>query len=141
MGSRKGADLDAVEKFMHELHAKHPDTVIVSGGAKGVDTTAERTWLELGGDVISYRPRQLSYEEYGTELWILGRNPRMFLLESEPTWADYESAAFYRNTLIAEECDRLVLFHKPFWPGGGGHTEELARLWGKPTHVYERRLA
>lgn len=123
---------------MHDLWTKFPNSIVVSGGADGVDTMAERTWLGLGGAVWSYRARKLTEDSWGVEKWELGiPHPRVIPLSAEPTFADKPSALFYRNSLIAEACTRLVLFHKPRWRGGGGYTEELARLWGKPTYVYE----
>ncbi len=140
VGSREGADLEAVRAFVTALRAKHPDTLLVSGGAVGVDQAAEQTWLGLGGAVWSFRATQIGPEEWGVEKWELGvLQPRVFLMVSEPTWADRTSALFYRNLLIAEACDKLVLFHKPRWRGGGGFTADVARdAYQKPVYEYER---
>lgn len=140
VGSREGADLDQVREFIHALHAKYPDTVIVSGGARGVDTTAEQEWLSLGGQVMSFRVRKLGLEEHGVERWDLGgQQPRLVFLANEPTWRTYESALIYRDVLIAEACDRLVLFHRRGWRGGGGITADIARAAEKPTYEYEKQ--
>jgi len=40
VGSRQGVKLAKVQKFVHDLAAKYPDAVVISGGAKGVDTAA-----------------------------------------------------------------------------------------------------
>lgn len=144
VGSSDGSDLEAVEGFVRALWDKYPDTILVSGGdrttPRAVDARAEDTWLALGGEVISFRVRAIGHDTYGIERWELGGpQPRVFLLVNEPTWADYKSALLYRNLLIAEECDRLVLFHKPRWRGGGGMTADSARIaYDKPTYEYER---
>lgn len=139
VGSREGADLEHVVSFVQALHAKQPDTILISGGAPGVDTTAEQAWLTLHGEVWSYRPKKLEdYNhdpQYGIEKWELGAAPRVFDLISEPTWADYRSACLYRDWLIAAECERLVAFYRHGKSPGAAFTAELATNWGK--HVYE----
>lgn len=138
VGSRQGADLQAVRAFVIALHEKYPDTILVSGGADGVDHEAEQTWLSLGGRIVSFRVRQIE-GGYGVEKWELGGSqPRLFLLANEPVWADYTSALFYRNLLVAEECDRLVLFHKRGWRGGGSMAADSAKVaYEKPVYEYE----
>lgn len=139
VGSREGADLDQVTAFLRELRAKHPDTIIVSGGARGVDKWAEERWLEFGGRVESYRPKQIGLEEYGIEFWELGvPQPRVYMLVNEPTWGNYESACLYRDILIAEACDRLVAFYKPGRSWGTLFTAEMAGHNGKPVYEFER---
>jgi len=138
VGSRQGADLEKVKTFVQNLHAKHPDTLLISGGADGVDKTAETTWLGLGGDLWSFRVKATENASYGLERWELGLLlSRIVPLPQEPTWADAKSALWYRNLLIAEACDKLVLFHAPNYWGGGGHCEEAARAAGKQTWVYQ----
>jgi hypothetical protein len=139
VGSREGADLEQVRAFMVALHEKYPETLIVSGGATGVDHTAEQTWLSLGGSVWSFRPVTLVQDiEYGIEKWELGREPRVFSLANEPTWANYKSAAIYRDMLIADECDRLVAFYRAGRSPGASLTAELADKYGHPVHEFER---
>lgn len=141
VGSREGADLDQVALFLAELREKHPDTIVVSGGAKGVDSAAEQGWLALGGRVESYRPKQLGLESYGIEFWELGvPQPRVFLLANEPTFEDYASACHYRDMLIAESCDRLVVFYAPRRSRGAAFTAEMAGHHGKPVYEFERSL-
>lgn len=139
VGSREGADLEQVAAFLAELREKHPDTIVVSGGAKGVDSAAEQGWLALGGRVESYRPKQLGLEEYGIEFWELGvPQPRVFVLANEPTFGDYESACLYRDLLIAEACDRLAAFYRPGRSWGALFTAEMAGHNGKPVYEFER---
>src|SRR5437660_12638024 len=95
VGSRRGADLGAVKEFVHALYVKQPDTLLVSGGADGVDKLAERTWLELGGRLRSFRVRELSPTKHAVEEWWLGGSGDKIgvnLMVSEPTWYDREGA-------------------------------------------------
>lgn len=117
VGPRQGADLDQVIMFCHNLHRRHPDTIVVSGGAEGVDRTAEQTWLSLGGIVWSYRPRKVREGEIVIDKWELGgTNARFFQLVEFPAFADYPSANWFRSWLIASEiADRVVAFY------GHGH--------------------
>jgi predicted Rossmann fold nucleotide-binding protein DprA/Smf involved in DNA uptake len=39
VGSRQGADLEQVERFVRALHSRQPSSLLISGGAAGVDKT------------------------------------------------------------------------------------------------------
>lgn len=141
VGSREGVDLGRVHMILLDLHRKHPDAVVVSGGAGGVDTFAEQMWLKLGGKVISFRLVKVNNpndNEYGIQKWELGgENPMVYMLgEPHPNWADWKSAAYYRNALVAEEADRGLAFR---YRGsrGTGDTIECFVAEGKPIYVYE----
>jgi hypothetical protein len=138
VGSREGADLGEVSEFLVELREKHPDTILISGGARGVDKHAETTWISLGGMVISLRPKELPNGEFGVERWELGPESRIYVLEGEPKFMDWKSAALYRDMLISEECDRLVAFMAPGGSRGAGFTAEVAENEQKPTYRYVR---
>ena len=139
VGSRRGADLEAVKEFVHALHAKQPDTLLVSGGADGVDKTAEQEWLALGGHVWSFRVREQGPEKFVIEMWDLGNEPKCFILTNEPTWANRTSALFYRDALIAEHSDRVVAFYRRGRSGGTQTTVDFAVGAGR--HVYEYEAA
>lgn len=134
MGSRKHEHLEEVRSFVAALAAKHPDTVVISGGARGVDSTAEQAARTVGLPVISFRPTGTD-ERFYIQRWQLGEKSSITNL-TEPTFADYRSAALYRDLLIANSCDRLVAFH---WKlsAGTAFTVSLARDYGKPVHVYD----
>ena len=68
-GSREGADLEHVASYVRGIAAKYPDTIIVSGGAEGVDKTAETTALASNLSVISFRPKKLRHDEVLGEEW------------------------------------------------------------------------
>ena len=139
IGSRQGADLEQVERFVRALYLRQPSSLLISGGAAGVDKLAEQTWLSLGGRVQSYRPKQLESGSYGVEVWNLGdMQPSVGVLgEPHPTFADYRSAALYRNMLIAEKADRVVAFYRRNRSAGAAHTIDAARSERKPFYEYE----
>ena len=139
VGSRQGADLEQVERFVRALYLRQPSSLLISGGAAGVDKLAEQTWLSLGGRVQSYRPKQLETGRYGVEVWNLGdMQPSVGVLsEPHPTFADYRSACLYRNMLIAEKADRVVAFYRRNRSAGAAHTIDAARSERKPFYEYE----
>lgn len=104
VGSRDYPDLDAVRRFVASL----PDgTVVVSGGARGVDRTAENAALARG----------LSVESYPAD------------------WQAHGKAAGYlRNQTIVAVSDCVVAFHDGRSPGTA-HTIQIAREKGKPVEV------
>lgn len=139
VGSREGAPLELVEKFLLWLHEAHPDSIVVSGGAKGVDKFAETTWLQLGHEVWSYRVLKLGWDDFATERWVLSpegsRVDRLTIGTGHPHARDYNSALLYRNALIAEACTRLVAFYRPGGSTGTNITEGFAREgYGKEVH-------
>lgn len=102
VGSREFERLDLVQQAVRQLGRR---VVIVSGGARGVDKTAERTAKRLG------------YPE-----------PRIF----RAAWKVHgKKAGFIRNKKIVAEADGVIAF----WDGhspGTQHTLELAEKAQKP---------
>lgn len=142
VGSRRGADLEAVKEFVHALYAKQPDTLLVSGGADGVDRTAEQTWLELGGKVKSFRVREQGLQKFAIECWELGgEQPSCYVLVDHPTWPERVFALFYRNTLIAEAADRVVGFYQRGRSAGTLFTVGWGKDQGLPVYEYEASRA
>ena len=80
VGSRNYPDLDKVREFVRKLS---PDDTIVSGGADGVDETAEDEARKLGLEVISISPE---WNKYG------------------------KTAGLIRNDLIVATADCVVAF-------------------------------
>ncbi len=87
VGSRDYPDLQAVWKFVERLAARRPDAIIISGGARGVDTTAATAGRMCGLEVIEHEPE---WERLGRYL-----------------------APKARNSTIVNDCDVLVAF----WDG------------------------
>jgi hypothetical protein len=112
VGPRRGADLEAVEMFVREMRNTNYCSILVSGGAEGVDQKAEQTWIALGGKVWSYRIRKTGADKYEIEKWEIdphGRS-RVYLLLNEPSFLDPVSALHYRSMIVAEVADRVVAF-------------------------------
>lgn len=104
IGSRDFPDLDLVREYVCALP---PCTRVVSGGARGVDRTAER--------------------------WAKRRHMDMTLYKAE--WSTQgKKAGPIRNKLIVDNCDRVVAFWDGK-SKGTAHAIELARKYDKPLTV------
>ena len=107
VGSRGYQHLDRVKLFVLNLDK---GTVVITGGAEGVDQKAEEVAKYLGMEVKIYKPR---YDLYPT-------NPRY--------------APIARNEWIVEDCDELVAF----WDGksrGTLSSINIAKRLGKKAHI------
>jgi len=104
VGSRGYSNLEAVRAYVRSLPK---DTVVVSGGAAGVDITAEITAKDCGLAVV---------------VW-------------PADWARYgRRAGLLRNIQVVENCDRVVAFWDGK-SRGTAHSIDLARKAGKPVEV------
>ena len=79
VGSRNYHDLDKVTAYVKDLPQ---GTVIVSGGARGVDSRAARAAREAGLEVV----------------------------EHIPDWSQGKGAGFTRNSAIVADADAMVAF-------------------------------
>lgn len=104
VGSRKFQSPQLVYSYVSNLEN---GSIIVSGGATGVDTWAEVAAELNGFEVIVFKPE---WDKYG------------------------KSAGFFRNELIVKECDRLVAFWDGV-SKGTKHSIGLAEKAGKPVEV------
>lgn len=146
VGNRRGADLESVVVFIDALHLAQPDSILVSGGAVGVDQMAESTYFCLGGKVRSYRP--VPHEGgYGVEIWNYGGSESAHVLGPEHqrvSFKDYKSAALYRDWMIAEDCDKLVAFYRDDRAklmSGAAFTASLAKDRGIAVYDYVAKEA
>jgi predicted Rossmann fold nucleotide-binding protein DprA/Smf involved in DNA uptake len=104
VGSRGYPDEDEVFSYIHELPS---DTVVVSGGAEGPDTWAERAAKRRGMLVVIYRA----------------------------DWSLYGKAAGpIRNAAIVANCDRVVAFWDGH-SRGTRNTIDIAIRQGRPVEV------
>jgi predicted Rossmann fold nucleotide-binding protein DprA/Smf involved in DNA uptake len=104
VGSRDFHDPQAVTDFVASLPS---DAVIVSGGARGVDTWAERAALARG---LSVEVHKANWDAYG------------------------KRAGFVRNFLIVKSADRVVAFWDGR-SKGTAHSIRVAREIGKDVQV------
>jgi hypothetical protein len=121
-GSREYPELQDVRDYVYQLPV---GTVVVSGGARGVDRTAEETAMECGLHVISFRPfntHMTTAKPWGILrlLWNGNDWTRHMLPERYPAFAP---AAFVRNGYIVELADRMALF----WDGRSKGTKDTLR--------------
>lgn len=105
VGSRNYSQLSRVRAYVLDLPK---GTVIVSGGAVGVDSEAARAAREAGHELVEHLP---DYPSHGR------RAPLM------------------RNALIVRDCDRLVAFWDGR-STGTMHTVNLAKKAGKVVDVW-----
>lgn len=120
VGSRGYPLLDLVRSFVQRLK---PETVIVSGGARGIDSAAEAAALERGSRVISIRPYEFDSiygrKEYSIDIWssfTVSLKERI----GPPCFRSYGQAAMFRNGWIVGLSDGLVAF----WDGKSRGTRD-----------------
>ena len=87
VGSRDYPDLNQVREYVKTLPR---GTVVVSGGAKGVDTVAEEEAGRRGVKVVVHRAQ---WQKYG------------------------KAAGVIRNRLLVNDCDKIVAFWNDDSPG------------------------
>lgn len=108
VGSRQGVQSAAVERFVSVLGRKYPDSVVVSGGAQGVDSWAVET-AHIVGLLTEVFPAE--WEKYG------------------------RSAGYRRNVQIVDAADIVVAFTTG--SPGTRHTIDIARAKGIPVYVFD----
>ena len=103
VGSRTFNDYDLLKSKLDAIHNRKPITVIVSGGAKGADSLAER-WA---------------------------RENRIELLIFTPDWDKYgKRAGFIRNEDIIKNSDAVIAFWDGT-SKGTKHDIDLAKKYEK----------
>lgn len=120
VGSRNFPSPEKIRKYMQALPK---DTIIVSGGAPGVDLIAEKLADELG----------LQKEIYHAD-WNNLSEPDA-LIKTNKYGKKYDARAGHRrNSQIVQAADKIVAF----WDGKSTGTQDTikkANLSGKPCHV------
>jgi predicted Rossmann fold nucleotide-binding protein DprA/Smf involved in DNA uptake len=134
VGSRDWPDLERVQllvrAFVRAFAAKYPDGALVSGGARGVDRTAEQQAARCGLRVYSFRPRERPDGRYevvlvdGEDFVPYGGG------NTYPTWG---SAAFARNRMIVQHSSRVVAFNA----GSKGTSATVAAARAARVDVHE----
>lgn len=106
VGSRDYPNLEAVRRYVRE---QHPTTVIISGGARGVDRTAVEEAKRLG---MLYEVYPADWDRYG------------------------KRAGYLRNETIVSKASEVTAFWDGH-SRGTQHTIRLARAAGLPVQVIE----
>lgn len=109
VGNREGWNYLEFKNRLRKHNITHKD-VIISGGAKGVDSYAQRYAKEIGCTMIIFYP-----------------NPKI----SSP------QKYFDRNTCIALQCDELITFDKKLF-SGTLHTINRVKVLNKKVTLYKR---
>lgn len=113
VGARHHPDLDSVRRYVATLA---PGTIVISGGAEGVDTAAAHEARRLGFEVrefFAHHPSDLiGYE------------------------VSYRDLLIARNTLIALACTRMIAFVKGS-RGGTWDAIRQAQRFRRPLEVVE----
>lgn len=108
VGSRHGVATEEVERFVDRLAKQHPDAIVVSGRAAGVDRVAEEAAIMCG----------LEVEVYPAD-WKNGG----------------KLAGKQRNWQLVSACDVVVAFWDG-WSNGTAHSVTAATALGKRVWVY-----
>lgn len=108
VGSRDYPHLEQVRQFVRALAQKYPQAEIVSGGARGVDQTAQDEGIQCGLTVTCF---PAEWDKYG------------------------KSAGMRRNHDIIKCADKVVAFWDGK-SRGTKHTIDTARKDGKQVYVY-----
>lgn len=148
VGSREYPNQAQVQRFVAQLAKKYSGVIVVSGGARGVDTWAEERAISLGLGVISYRPYEYENmagrQEWSIETHTWGERAQEIVVAkrrriSPPFFPTFAQAAFHRNGWIDEDGEQIVAF----WDGssrGTADTVNRAYQAGKTPHVYRATM-
>lgn len=137
IGSRKGVNLDVVREYVETMCAKHPETILISGGARGVDSVAENVALRLGHLVVSLRPFEVT-GGYRIRRLMMHRDHAPISspgAEHYGFFGTFAEAAKARNTFIVEHATIVVAFTAG--TPGTAHAISEARRLDTPFHLYD----
>lgn len=108
VGSRDYMHREKIREVVHWIASRAPEAIIVSGGARGVDSLAEAAAYECHLRCVVY---PADWERYG------------------------KKAGFIRNKDIIAAADRVIGFWDGV-SKGTAHSLRLARSTGKPLSVF-----
>ncbi len=111
VGSRTWVEDGRIAQIVSLIQRKHPDALIISGGARGVDTIAIRVAKRLG---LSTKVYPADWDKHG------------------------KRAGFLRNQTLVSEADVVIAFWDGE-SRGTAHSIELAENAGKPCYIYKPR--
>lgn len=136
VGSREFPNLIQVHEFVAKLAAKHPDAIVVSGGARGVDRAAEDAAHRLGLPVISFRPFEFEKDKFCVRRIETNAAAEVKSKTTLPhTYRSYGQAAFARNEDIVREAEIVCAF--TIGSRGTANTLDIAERLGKDTWTFK----
>lgn len=117
VGSRKFKNYSQLQRIADTFVG--PDDWVVSGGALGADSMAQRFVKERGNTIVIIYPKWRNIVD-GKSIYDAG-------------------AGFKRNKRIVEEADVVLAFYQKdnFQQGGTANTATWARILEKELHEYE----
>lgn len=150
VGSREYPDLQRVANFVGGIARLHPDAIIISGGAPGVDEVGESVAHNCGLLVYSIRP----YKDHRLDRirWAelrIAPNDRypgsrtapahLITNRSADSWPNWRDAYFARNEVVVKLSDQVCAFTVDR-PGGTTNTINHAHRLDVPVHEYQLPL-
>lgn len=109
VGSRDFGNLNLVKIIVKHIQEKYPDAIIISGGARGVDKTAEIAAIRCRLETQIF---PADWDTYG------------------------KKAGFLRNIMITKNCDILLAFWDG-QSKGTAHTINTALELKKKVYIYD----
>lgn len=145
VGSRDYQDEISVRQFVRALAEKYPDAIVISGGARGVDSWATSEATARGLATVEFAVYDERDGRYTHRLRLndIGYDTlHPTTIRRWEAWCesrDYSSfgrAAFARNTWIVMAAEQVVAF----WDGESSGTKnsiDEARRMKRSVHIYQ----
>jgi predicted Rossmann fold nucleotide-binding protein DprA/Smf involved in DNA uptake len=123
VGSRDYAGMQLVREYVNALQRLDPGTVVVSGGARGVDRSAETAALQAGLNVLSFRPEKQEDGRWAVVRYLIAPGLGQTVTTYPERYPRFAPAAFVRNGYIIEASTEVVAF----WDGKSPGTRDSVR--------------
>jgi predicted Rossmann fold nucleotide-binding protein DprA/Smf involved in DNA uptake len=129
----RDASPETLEKVREYVRGLPEGTIVVSGGAVGVDSIADEAAAERGLGLIVYRPSSVDADAIIREAFRIQRVDHFASIKI-PFRCDARVRLLYRNTLIAGCCTRMVAFVEGS-KGGTWDAVKQAERFKRPVEV------
>lgn len=127
----------AIRQFLVTQHALHPDLLVISGGALGVDQFAADICIDLDIPFVFILPFPVTimsarWPARSTShlLWLIKHAVRSYITSHEFSMAAYQ----LRNEAMVDHCDLLCAVFNGS-PGGTSNCVRYAQQVNKPVHT------
>lgn len=132
VGSRSIGESDILFTQSAVRNVLNNGHIIVSGGAKGCDSIAEETALDIGGAAIAYLSDSMMRKLRNAKTLQAVQQGKLFLLSVVKPDAGFNTGvAMMRNRYIYAQSEATVVVKSDFNKGGtwNGATENLKNQW------------